>query len=187
VNIVDVQGPDSPVVSAVTKPVPVVVAGLRAKQLEVKQVSLSWKSNPETDITKYEIFRGDDPLSVNKHIENVPPSSTHYTDKDLKDGTKYYYTVRAVDKDGLLGKFSEVVSSSTKPVPRKPQGLKANFEGDQIKITWQPNPEQDISRYMVTRKSFLFWDKMGESTGTNFVYRGELKKGKSLYFQDHSR
>ena len=183
VNVVDVQGPDSPVVSAVTKPIPAAVTGLRAKQLEVKQVSLSWKSNPETDITKYEVFRGDEPLSVNKHIENLPASATHYTDKDLKDGLKYYYTVRAVDKDGLLGKFSEVVSSSTKPVPRKPQGLKANFEGDHIKITWQPNPEQDIARYVVTRKSFLFWDKMGESTGTNFVYRGELKKGKSFTFR----
>ena len=39
VNLVDVHSEDSPTDNAVTKPVPEMVVGLQANQLEVKQVS----------------------------------------------------------------------------------------------------------------------------------------------------
>jgi fibronectin type 3 domain-containing protein len=183
VNVVDVQGADSPVVSAITKAVPRPVTSLNASQIEVKQVTLNWKLNQETDIAKYEVFRGDDPGNVDRPVQDIPATLSHFTDKDLKDGMKYYYKVRAVDKDGLTGKFSEVISSSTKSVPKKPEGLKANIEGSQIRITWQPNPEKDIARYVIFKKGFLSWDKTGESTVTDFSYREELKKGKTFTFR----
>ncbi|MEK6690269.1 MAG: fibronectin type III domain-containing protein [Nitrospirota bacterium] len=183
VNVVDVRSPDSPVISAITKSVPKPVMGFNATQLEVKQVSLSWQPNPEKDIAKYVIYRGDDSNSVTKHVQDVPTSATNFTDRDLKDGTKYYYRVRAIDNDSLEGKFSHVVSSSTKPVPSKPQALMAQMEGERLKISWKPNPEQDIAKYVVYQKGFLSWNSVGETTETSYNHRGEFKKGKTLTFR----
>ena len=147
-------------------------------------MSLKWKASEEEDIVKYEVYRGRDGQSVNTRVLEVPASSTQAVDKGLEDGTRYYYRVRAVDKDGLEGNFSNLASSVTKPVPVKPQGLKAVLEGNRVRLTWQPNPEKDIAGYRVSQKSFfLFWEKVGEAPGTEFFYQGELKKGKTLYFR----
>ena len=184
VNIVDVHSDDSPMDNAVTKPVPEPVVGLQANQLEVKQVSLKWKAGDEEDIAKYEVFRGRDGQSANTRVLEVPVSSTQAVDKGLADGAGYYYRVRAVDKDGLEGNFSNLASAVTKPVPVKPQGLKGVLEGNRVRLTWQPNPEKDIAGYRVSQKSFfLFWEKVGEAPGTEYLYQGEFKKGKTLYFR----
>ncbi len=184
VNIVDVHGEDSPLDNAVTKPVPEAVVDLQADQLEVKQVSLKWKASKEADIAKYEVYRGRDSQSVNTRVLEVPASATQAVDKGLDDGSRYYYRVRAVDKDGLEGTFSNSSSSVTKPVPVKPQGLKVVLEGSRVRLTWQPNPEKDINGYRIFQKSFfLFWEKVGEAPGTEFLFQGELKKGKTLTFR----
>jgi len=183
VNVVDVHSPDSPIISVVTKPIPVAVTGLRADQLEVKQVSLSWQSNPEADIKEYNIFRGDSSQSIKKHIKDVSGSVFAYTDKRLKDGWKYFYKVRAVDKDKLLGDFSSIVSSITKPLPVKPMGLSIEFNNAQIKLSWHKNPEGDIAQYQVFKKAFLSWKKIGEVTDPIFFYNSELKGGKQIVFR----
>jgi len=184
VNIVDVHSEDSPMDNAVTKPVPEPVLGLQANQLEVKQVSLKWKAGEEEDIARYEVYRGRDGESVNTRVLEVPALSTQAVDKGLQDGSGYYYRVRAVDKDGLEGNFSNLASSVTKPVPVMPQGPKAVLEGNRVRLTWQPNPEKDIAGYRVSQKSFfLFWEKVGEAPGTEYLYQGEFKKGKTLYFR----
>ncbi|MCU0578547.1 MAG: hypothetical protein MUF69_03280, partial [Desulfobacterota bacterium] len=133
VNVVDVPGPDSPADNAVTKPVPEPVLGVQTGQLEVKQASLKWRAAEEADIVKYQIFRGRDPQAVQSMVAEVLAPATQGVDQKLEDGTRYYYRVRAVDKDGLEGKFSAVVSSSTKPVPVKPRELKARWEGNGVR------------------------------------------------------
>ena len=188
VNIVDVHGEDSPMDNAVTKPVPEPVVGLQASQLEVKQVSLKWKAGEEEDIAKYEVYRGRDAESVNTRVLEVPASSTQAVDKGLQDGSRYYYRVRAVDKDGLEGNFSNLASSVTKPVPIKPQGLKALLEGNRVRLTWQPNPEKDIAVYRVSQKSFfLFWEKVGESSGKRIHLSGGIEERENPVFSHNGR
>jgi fibronectin type 3 domain-containing protein len=116
-------------------------------------------------------------------IQDVAGNILQFSDQGLKDGVKYYYRVRAVDKDGLEGQYSETVAAATKPVPAKPTGVRAVVEGNQIRLTWQPNAENDIAKYVVGQKGFLFWDRIGESTGTEYMFRGEMKKGKTLTFR----
>ncbi len=184
VNIVDVPGPESPTDNAVTKPVPEPVLGLQAGQMEVKQVSLQWQASEETDVVKYQIFRGRDAQAVQSLVAEVQAPATRGVDQQLEDGSPYYYQVRAVDQDGLEGKSSTVVSSVTKPVPVKPRELKAQWEGQRVRLTWAPNPEKDIQKYTIAQKSFLlFWEKIGKSSGTEYYYQGEWKKGKRLSFR----
>ena len=183
VNVVDVHSADSPVTGAVTKPVPTRVTGLRADQGEVKQASLRWSPNLEKDIARYEIFRGVDPASVDRKIRETPGNVHQFSDQGLEDGMKYYYRVRAVDQDGLEGQYSDTVMSATKPLPMKPTGLRGGFEGNQIRLRWKPNLEKDVVKYMVGLKGFFTWDRIGESAGTDYFYRGEMKKGKTLTFR----
>jgi len=166
VNVVDVHSLDSPVISAITKPVPVPVAGLQAGQLEPRKVTLEWQLNPEPDIKTYEIFRSEKSPSDFNKIEEISGAKPQYVDKELDDGSTYFYKIRAVDKDGLIGKFSRVVSSKTKPVPRKPEGLKAEVQGTQVFLTWLPNPEPDIKKYVVFNAGFWSKDKIGETAET---------------------
>jgi hypothetical protein len=183
VNVVDVHSLDSPMVYAVTKPVPKPVTGLQVAQGEVKQVMLRWKPNAEADIVKYSILRGYEPTSVDKRVRDVPGDIHEFSDKGLDDGTKYYYRVRAVDRDGLEGQYSETVLSITKPVPLQPTGIQATVEGNQIRLRWNPNGEKDIVKYIVGQKGFFIWDRIGESAGTEYLFRGEMKKGKTLTFR----
>jgi len=181
VNVVDVHSPDSPVISAVTKPVPVAVAGLRASQLEPRRVTLQWQPNPESDIESYEIFRSEGKPNDFDDIVKVSSDMFRYVDKERDDGTTYYYKVRAIDKDGLIGKFSEIVSSKTKPIPKTPSKLNAQIVGTQIILTWQPNPEPDIRKYVIYKMGFFSKSKVGETPQPTFTFKGE--KGKSYRFK----
>ncbi|MFH1079451.1 MAG: fibronectin type III domain-containing protein [Pseudomonadota bacterium] len=183
VNVVDVHSLDSPMAYAVTKPVPRSVTGLQASQGGVKQVMLRWKPNVEEDIIKYTILRGYGPTSVDKRTGDVSGNIHEFSDQGLDDGTKYYYRVRAVDKDGLEGQYSETVLSTTKPVPSKPTGVQALLETNQIRLSWKPNGEKDITKYVVGQKGFFTWDRVGESAGPEYFFRGEMKKGKTLTFR----
>lgn len=183
VNVVDVQGGDSPVAEAVTKPVPVAVGEVQAAQLEVKQVTLSWQANPESDIAKYEVLRGTDAAAAARPIQELAPGTLRFVDRELKDGASYYYRVRAVDRDGLVGKPSEPVAARTKPVPTKPAGLEARIVDGHLSLSWRANPEPDIARYAIVQRGFLTWTPVGESTDPSFAFQGELKKGKTLTFR----
>jgi len=85
--------------------------------------------------------------------------------------------------DGLEGQPSETVLSSTKPVPAQPTGIPAVIEGNQIRLRWRPNGERDIAKYLVEQKGFFMWDRIGESEGIQYLFRGEMKKGKTLTFR----
>ncbi len=183
VNIVDVPSEDSMVASAVTKPVPQAVSGLTCSRMEVKKVALQWQANPEGDIKRYEIYRGDSALKVEKRIARVKMSQTQFIDNGLKDGRQYCYKVRAVDKDDLLGEFSEAVCSRTKPVPAKPQGLTGAFSQGKIILQWQPNPEKDIVGYKVYRHGFISWTFLGKTDQPFFHYEQKLKPGAKEVFR----
>jgi hypothetical protein len=183
VNVVNVHSPDSSTLSAFTKPVPVLVSNFIAVQSEVKQVSLSWDPNPEADIAKYEIRRGTSPQSIKKKVKEIPGSTSNYIDPKLKDGRTYFYKIRAIDRDGLKSAFSESVESTTKPIPQTPAGLNVALQGQQVKITWQKNPESDIANYNVFKKEFLTWEPVGACVETEFFYSKNLKKGKEVVFR----
>ncbi len=183
VNVVNVPGQESRVASAVTKPAPVAVKGLALSQNKVKKVSVKWKPNPERDIEKYEIFRGDNINSVEDKIKSVSGLATGYVDEDLEDGKSYYYKIRAVDKDGLNSEFSKAVLSITKPIPTKPIGLVGKRKAGSIVIKWQDNPERDIAKYEIHQKGFFMFSKSGESLSPSYIFKGEMKPGNTLSFR----
>ena len=81
---------------------------------------LQWGQNIETDLSHYEVYRGDTPdfkLGETTFVAKVEPGPyvvVPFEDKGLKPHTAYYYRVRAVDRDGHKGKPSEVCRGVTR-------------------------------------------------------------------------
>jgi hypothetical protein len=84
---------------------------------------LQWGQNRETDLSHYELYRGDAPdfaVGEKTLIAKVKPGpyvTVQYEDKGLKAHTAYYYRVVAVDLDGHTGEASEVCAGITREPP----------------------------------------------------------------------
>jgi len=75
---------------------------------------LQWGQNIESDLSHYELYRGDVPdfaLDETNFVAKVEPGPyvvVPYEDRGLKPHTAYYYRVRAVDRAGHAGQPSDV-------------------------------------------------------------------------------
>ncbi len=182
VNVVDVKSENSNIASALTKPVPVAVAGITASNNLYRRVVLTWRPNPEADITRYEIFRGTIEDNTTLKVGSVPAPATSFTDTYLRDGAIYWYRIRAIDVDGLEGKLSRVVQATTKPLPVRPTGVTARLAARGILLQWKKNPEQDISHYEIVTAGFLA-TQIGQTAAPVFFYRTELEPGQEYSFR----
>jgi len=82
-----------------------------------QKVTLTWDSNTEPDLHKYNIYR-DISSPATKLINSVigAPPDTFYVDTGLTNGQIYYYRITAVDNAGNESDFSEEVSAIPNPV-----------------------------------------------------------------------
>jgi len=95
---------------------------------------LQWGQNTESDLSHYELYRGDTPdfeLGERTFVAKVEPGPyvvVPFQDKKLKPHTTYYYRVRAVDRDGHKGAPSKVCEGVTRePLNRSER---TNHEGE---------------------------------------------------------
>lgn len=81
---------------------------------------LQWGQNTESDLSHYELYRGDSPdfepgeKTFVAKVEPGPYVVVPFADKGLKPHTAYFYRVRAVDRDGHKGQPSEVCHGVTR-------------------------------------------------------------------------
>ncbi|MDO8723292.1 MAG: hypothetical protein Q7J31_13875 [Syntrophales bacterium] len=176
-NKFDVESLPTPAF-ATTKPRPSKPTDITGVGGKVKEVPLSWKANPERDISYYRVFRNANPGSNEfSHIAKIE-DKTFYTDKDLKDGATYRYALQVEDRDGLLSDFSESITIATKPRPRSPAGVNSEILSGMFQLKWEPASEPDIAYYTVYEKKFFGNEKIITVTETTFS-EPALPKGKS--------
>lgn len=125
---------------------------------------ISW--GKVTGATKYEIYRKTK-SSGWKSIGST--KSTSYIDSSAKDGTKYYYAIRAVD-----GSFKSYYSEShfndvCKTVTYNAVLQLENTTGTDIKVSW--NKVSSAKKYYVYRKagSAKSWKKIKTTTSTSYT------------------
>ena len=83
------------------------------------QVYLSWVyNNPSVD--HYEVWRDKDSSGWALLEDNVPPSSTNYTDTDIISGSAYNYRVEVKDASDLILDTSNNINN-VKPCPKLPK------------------------------------------------------------------
>ena len=79
-------------------------------------VSLTWAANTEEDIAGYNVYRSLSAGGGYVKLNSTTVSSPTYTDTSAPNGTAYYYTVSAVDKDNEESSYAFKV----KAVPSLP-------------------------------------------------------------------
>ncbi|MCK5553521.1 MAG: fibronectin type III domain-containing protein [Deltaproteobacteria bacterium] len=181
-NKVDVFSEETEVVFARTKKAPQAPTGISALEDQPRKISLSWKSNPEKDIKHYLIYRSEGVGKRYRKVASKPGDKTDFIDTKLADGTTYSYRVKAVDVDGLQSEFSEIISATTKAVPSRPKGIKAEGGKGKITISWEANPEDDIARYHIYRKTPFGFRKIGSTNGISYTDE-KLKDGKTYTYK----
>ena len=181
-NKVDVLSQESKIVSARTKKVPQAPVGVSALGGQPREISLSWKANPERDIKQYTIYRSEGAEKGYRKITTVLGDETAFVDTKRADGTTYSYKVKAIDADGLESGLSEVTSARTKGVPSSPKGIKAEGEKRKVIISWDANPEADIHGYLIYRKTAFGFKKVGFTEGTSYTDE-KLRDGKTYTYK----
>jgi hypothetical protein len=114
----EVEGEDSPTVAVTTKDVfpPAQPAGVQAVFSSVGQkpfIDLTWTPNTETDLAGYEVFRREansEAVKITAQLVKAPS----FRDDNVRLGTKYFYSVVAVD---LRGNQSSRSAETSEQVP----------------------------------------------------------------------
>jgi fibronectin type 3 domain-containing protein len=98
------------------------------------QVDLSWSAVNEA--TSYNVKRST--TSGGPYAQLSAPAGTSYVDSSVKNGTKYFYVVSAVNPAGQSVNSAEVSAMPVAPtqVPAVPVGLVAIGGDGQVSLTW---------------------------------------------------
>ena len=138
-----------------TKDLPLPPDGITVQNGLVKKVSLSWQAHSDPDIAGYIIYRQESngkwaELSTLKLAENEFVDEGGFFSK-LENGVTYHYLVSAFNRFKVEGPKSQVFSATTKAIPDKVEGLKAELIAGQVRLSWQFNPQTDIVQYQIFR------------------------------------
>ena len=116
----EIEGEDSPVVSVFANDVfsPAVPAGLQAVSSGTPQqpfIDLTWTPNTEPDLAGYNVYRhagSEAPVKINAELVKTPA----FQDAHVQPGTKYFYSVSAVD---LRANESAKSAETSETVPQQ--------------------------------------------------------------------
>ena len=120
-------------------------------------VKLSWtapSSNGGSPITSYDVYRATSPGGEGTTAVATGVTGTSFTDATVTNGTKYYYTVAAVNAVGVSAQSNEASATPQPTVPGAPTGLVASGGSGQVALSWTtPNTDggSAITGYNVYR------------------------------------
>jgi hypothetical protein len=72
-------------------------------------ILLSWDANPESDFLHYILDKAADSLFQTDQYSSITTTETSYLDTVYEDGATIYYRLSAVDTDGFVSEFTELV------------------------------------------------------------------------------
>jgi len=112
------------------------------------KVALEWKAPADTsNVTGYYVYRGPYSGKYDEPATDFPVKETKYVDENVENGKTYYYTVRAVHKDGTVSPPSNEVSAAPKaptpPVVNIPDNAKAT--SSQYTFTGKVDPGSTVT------------------------------------------
>jgi fibronectin type 3 domain-containing protein len=143
-------------VSSQTKALPAQPAMPETTTNLPRAIAISWPVNSETDIVAYAVEVSPDG-STFKPLASVPAQKNAriaaIREDGLGDGVEHRYRVRAIDKDRLIGPWSETVAGRSKPLPGAPAALKQEPVAAGVRIYWEQPDQPDIKAYKIYSKT----------------------------------
>lgn len=159
--------------------------GVKATALGSSSIKLTWKALAGTYLYTVGIGTSASNIQEYSFTENTV---CHYTFKNLKSNTKYYFAVKACpyDNGGPAGSFSPAVSAKTKTGIAAPTGVSAaSLSASQIKVKW--NAVSGATKYVVYYSDDYRLGNFGayyKTVTTTAKYKtiSGLQVGKEYYF-----
>ncbi|QHQ59900.1 hypothetical protein Ana3638_03055 [Anaerocolumna sedimenticola] len=154
---------------------------LSATSKNTTSITLSW--GPVSKATSYYVYRA--PSLTGPYTKITTSATTSYTNTGLKNGTTYYYKVKAVNSSGT-SPFSSVIKAtvgSKSSSLSAPGGLTAKVDSDtQISLKW--SSVTNASYYYVYRatSSSGTYNKIATSIVTNYTDKN-LNEDTTYYYK----
>lgn len=112
------------------------------------KVALEWDAPSDTsNVSGYYVYRRSSVTNYSEPASDFPVKETKYVDENVENGKTYYYSVRAVHKDGTVSPPSNEVSAvpkaPTPPVVNIPDNAKAT--SSQYTFTGKVDPGSTVT------------------------------------------
>jgi type II secretory pathway pseudopilin PulG len=121
-------------------------------------VILGWVRPAVGDVSHYEVLRSDDGGATYTMISDAPSES--YQDDTVSNGTTYYYKVRTVDNEGLVGPSTAPITATPNvtgdsEAPTVPAPLMATADAGQptVHLSWAASTDtgSGLAGYIIER------------------------------------
>lgn len=137
---------------------PAVPTGIFVRFAQDGDILIQWDASNNLDFKQYNIYR-----SINKSafIKINATTNPYFYDDSLNYSDVYSYMITAVDQSDAESSFSDTVSASplNKLPPQQPALQMFQVNGKNvnnnlsINLTWNPNEDGDIDKYLIYRDS----------------------------------
>ena len=150
---------------------------MRATENEVKQVTLRWQRSSATNVVAYRLEAS--PVSpiqfrLLHQVEGITEEETYvYRHDGLDDGAAFAYRVRAVDADGLLSPWSDLVHGRARPLPAPPQDVAVSYATGTATLRWSHPSVATIQLFTIWRKGLFGWKQVGTTRDEAYVLTRE--------------
>lgn len=126
-------------------------------------VRVYWEKTSTAD--KYKVYRKTTDTDW-EYLDTASKKSSSFKDEDVKNGSKYIYTVRAVDGKYTSGYDSQGVKANYVSAPKE-VSLK-NYYSNSVRVKWEKVKEAE--KYVVYRKDTKndSWVKVGETSKNQY-------------------
>jgi arylsulfatase A len=117
------------------------------------QISLSWKDN-SNDETGFRIQRRTGANGTWQVLYNLGANVTAYSDNGLKDGTTYFYRLRALGStdNSAFSNIAQATTPTGTSRPVAPSDVKATaISAKRVELTWTDNSDNE-TRFSIRRK-----------------------------------
>jgi YVTN family beta-propeller protein len=172
----------SNIASVTTLPNPPQAPVLKVTSTSTSTINLSWTES-STNVNGYELYRSTDSVNFTQ-IATLSNTTNTYTDKNLTPNTKYYYKMKAYNKDGD-SKYSNAVSAITKEVvPSAPSDLKATaITPGSVTLEWKSNSASQERFYVYRSTSYSgTYVKVANVISTKYTDR-DLAHNTTYYYE----
>jgi hypothetical protein len=130
INMAGLESPKSNPASVKTSdPMPLAPVGLYVAPAGSNQLRLLWASNPELDVTGYNVYRSQKIAGKYEKLNSEVVPEPIYFDTPVNNGETYYYQITALDSAGSESHRSVPVSGI--PEERVSDGLLAFYRFDE--------------------------------------------------------
>ncbi len=140
----------SPIVSAKTKSLPLLVENLKASNDIPKKIVLSWDKVANVDVVYYKVYSSPTSMLLYTYLAKTKQNS--FEDLLNSNDTTRYYKVTAVDKDGLESeKQNNGIQGKTLSAPLSPNIIRFDKQANAIALSWTQADKRAVS-YIVIKE-----------------------------------